>query len=86
MPTLSLKERVAALETEVADLKKRLGRSMGNEKPWWEEIAGTFENDPLFEKAMKLGRAYRESLRPKRRARRNGRSREPVKRGRITCL
>ena len=33
--------------------------------PWWEDI-GVFANDPVYDKAMKLGRAYRRSLRPKK--------------------
>ena len=30
-----------------------------------DEIYGAFENDPIYEEAMRLGREYRESLRPK---------------------
>ena len=33
--------------------------------PWWHKISGTFANDPAHAEAMKLGRKYRESLRPK---------------------
>lgn len=33
--------------------------------PWWHKISGTFANDPAHAEAMKLGRQYRESLRPK---------------------
>ena len=32
-----------------------------------EKIEGIFANDPAFEEAMRLGREYRESLRPKSR-------------------
>jgi hypothetical protein len=35
------------------------------ETPWWEEILGSFANDPAYDEAMQLGRQYRESLRPK---------------------
>jgi hypothetical protein len=35
-----------------------------NLAPWWERIYGTFANSPEYEEAMRLGRAYRESLRP----------------------
>ena len=24
-------------------------------QPWWEQIVGTFENDPIYDEAMKLG-------------------------------
>ena len=59
-----LEQRVADLETEVATLKRKLD-NLDRTTPWWEQIAGTFENDPIYEKAMRLGREYRQSLRPK---------------------
>jgi hypothetical protein len=62
MNTMKLKDRVAFLEAEVARLKERIE---GNSKSWTDEIAGAFANDPAFEEAMRLGREYRESLRPK---------------------
>ena len=60
MPGTSLKERVAALEQEVARLKAQLG-NQGSSAPWWEKIYGSFANDPMYDEAMKLGREYRES-------------------------
>ena len=59
-----LEQRVADLEAEVATLKRKLD-NLDRTTPWWEQIAGTFENDPIYEKAMQLGREYRQSLRPK---------------------
>jgi hypothetical protein len=59
-----LEQRVANLEAEVATLKRKLDK-LDRTTPWWEQIAGTFENDPIYEKAMQLGREYRQSLRPK---------------------
>ena len=64
MAAPEIESRVAALEAEVARLKERV------EKPtprgdWLDEIYGTFDNDPIYEEAMRLGREYRESLRPK---------------------
>ncbi len=64
MASSSLEQRVADLETEVATLKRKLA-NLDMTTPWWEQIAGTFENDPIYEKAMQLGREYRQSLRPK---------------------
>jgi hypothetical protein len=45
-------------------LKRKLAE-LDRATPWWEQIAGTFENAPIYEQAMQLGRQYRQSLRPK---------------------
>jgi hypothetical protein len=63
MTLQELAARVTALEAEVARLKEKVGEV--DQRPWWEKIVGTFEGDPLYEDAMRLGRKYRESLRPK---------------------
>jgi hypothetical protein len=63
MATAQIEERVAALEAEIAGLKAELARQREPAPRWWEEI-GMFANDPIYEKAMKLGREYRRSLRP----------------------
>lgn len=67
MTVASIEERVAALEVEVARLKQQIEALNKPSGPWWQEIYGAFENDPIYEEAMRLGREYRESLRPKRR-------------------
>jgi hypothetical protein len=59
-----LEQRVAALEAEVGNLKRKVA-TLDTVQPWWEQIVGTFEDDPIYEEAMKRGRQYRESLRPK---------------------
>jgi hypothetical protein len=65
MAIISLEERVAVLEADVARLKEQLTAEQGrNVPPWWERIYGAFANSPEYEAAMRLGRAYRESLRP----------------------
>jgi hypothetical protein len=74
MPAQKLAERVAALEAEVARLRKSVeGQAAKEEDPWWKQIWGSFANDPMYEEAMRLGREYRESLRPKPRKRRKSR-------------
>jgi hypothetical protein len=65
MAARELEARVAALEAEMVELKQKLETVTKPAKPWWEEIYGTFANDPIYEEAMRLGRKYRESLRPK---------------------
>ncbi len=66
MNTMKLKDRVALLEAEVARLKEIVINSKP-EIPWWKKITGAFRGDPTFLEAMRLGREYRESLRPKSR-------------------
>ena len=66
MPTVTLEERVAMLEQELAQLKQQLKAETSSAPlPWWEKIAGTFANSENYDEAMRLGREYRESLRPK---------------------
>lgn len=72
MPSKNHEQRIAELEQEMARLRNRLV-ALSDSEPWWERIAGTFEKDPIYEKAMKLGREYRQqqktgpsSRRPKR--------------------
>ena len=64
MASARLEQRVAALEAEVVKLKSKL-EERETIKPWWEQIAGTFHNDPIYECAIRLGQQYRRSLRPK---------------------
>lgn len=63
MSSTELEKRIAVLEEDLADLKRKV-EGVETAKSWWERIAGTFEKDPVYEQAMKLGRAYRQSLRP----------------------
>jgi hypothetical protein len=69
MATDDLEKRVAALEAEVTKLKARAQVPRDSNLPWWERIAGSFEGDPLYEEAMRLGREWRDSFRPKPRPR-----------------
>ncbi len=60
MTPAQLEKRLAALEAEFAKLKSKV-EGADVDKPWWERIAGTFQGDSVYEKAMKLGRQYRQS-------------------------
>jgi len=69
MAKLKLADRVAALELEVARLRALINCATKS-GDWIDAIWGTFANDPVYDKAMRLGRQYRESLRPKPRKQR----------------
>lgn len=56
-----LEKRVAQLEREVSLLKSHATEPV--DQPWWERIAGRFENDQAFDEIVRLGREYRDSLR-----------------------
>jgi hypothetical protein len=56
---------LTALEAEVTQLKQKVETIVPEPKPWWRATAGSFADDPIYEEAMRLGREYRESLRPK---------------------
>lgn len=59
-----LEARVTTLETELATMKQLLSRVIEKELsppelPWWLKIAGSCEQDPAFDEAMRLGREWR---------------------------
>ncbi len=64
-----LESRVATLETKMEQLEDGKNGSVEmNNRPgdaWINKIYGAFADDEDYEKAMELGRKYRESLRPK---------------------
>lgn len=61
MTNAELEKRIAVLEAEVALLKSKSEKKAEARMPWWEQIAGTFADDPIYDEAMRLGREYRES-------------------------
>ena len=60
----TLERRVAALEAEIERLKGSAPAAAAGGTPWWEQIAGVFGGEATFDRAMRLGQAYRRSLRP----------------------
>ncbi|HWQ33973.1 MAG TPA: hypothetical protein VNQ79_14075 [Blastocatellia bacterium] len=60
-----IEARLSALEAEVARMKQQVETVGESGKDWLDEVYGSFANDPDYDKAMELGRKYRESLRPK---------------------
>ena len=63
MSKLKLEDRVSALESEIAVLKLK-AVAPAVKGSWIDKISGAFANDPIYDEAMRLGREYRESLRP----------------------
>ena len=45
------------------DIRLKSKLEDASSKPWWEQIAGTFANNSVYDEAMQLGREYRDSLR-----------------------
>jgi hypothetical protein len=68
IPTLD--QRVTALEAEVGRIKQQL-RNTPSKKNIEDVWYGAFANDPIYDEVVRLGREYRESLRPKARKRRS---------------
>jgi hypothetical protein len=63
MATATLEERVAVLEQKVAKFIPNESETE-SKTPWWKKIVGVYKDDPEFMEAERLGREYRESLRP----------------------
>ncbi|HET6248942.1 MAG TPA: hypothetical protein VFE47_14695 [Tepidisphaeraceae bacterium] len=66
----NLEKRVAALERRLAALEQARTLVPPTDRSWVEDLYGKFAGDPIFAEAMKLGRKYRESTRPRCRSRR----------------
>ena len=67
MAAANLEKRIDILEREVRLLKSAIRKSRENNQPWWERLAGTFKEDPLFEQIVSEGKKYRKSLARRRR-------------------
>ena len=61
-----LRRRVDALDAEVAKLKRLVGANGSTGSgPWWRELAGKYEGDPVFEEIVKEGQKWRAAQRRK---------------------
>jgi hypothetical protein len=66
MTVAELEQRLLALEAEVQQLKARTPQPNKADPKWVLAHAGRFRDDPGFDEIARLGREYRESLRPAR--------------------
>ena len=57
-----LETRVAALETELAQMRHMLSVFVQKKIPWWLKVAGSFENDRNFDEVNRLGQEWRKSV------------------------
>ena len=60
----TVEERLSVREAELAILPNGMRRK-SSAKPWWKEMVGVYRDDASFDDAMRLGREWRESFRPK---------------------
>jgi hypothetical protein len=66
--TALLEKRVTMLEHELRKVKSSLKAArQAPPTPWWEQLAGQFKDDPLFEETIKAGQMYRRSQSPRTR-------------------
>jgi hypothetical protein len=49
------------VEKELAQMKQMFAESQQRKNAWWLEIAGSCENDPTFDEAVRLGQEWRKS-------------------------
>ncbi len=59
----SVEERLAVVEQELAELKRRLPQGP-RKKNWIEEINGSMKDFPEFDEVLRLGKEFRQSDRP----------------------
>ena len=64
MATITIEERLAILEQKVARFVPAEPDAATPQTAWWKKIVGVYKDDPEFAEAERLGREYRESLRP----------------------
>jgi hypothetical protein len=61
--TRKLEDRLTALERQLQMVKSQLKAvKKASKKAWWEDLAGRFKNDPLFDEIAEAGQAYRKAL------------------------
>jgi hypothetical protein len=58
-----LNDRVARLEEALEKVQAELAAAKAPDKPWWEQIAGSHKDDPVFDEIVRLGAEIREKER-----------------------
>ena len=66
MANSNLALRLSHVEEKLERLAQKVeSHEQDTTLPWWEQRWGMFDDSPDYDKAMELGRKYRESLQPK---------------------
>ncbi|WP_395092094.1 hypothetical protein [Armatimonas sp.] len=60
MTVAELEKRVVSLEHTLEALRQKVDKEEPA-RPWWEQVRGTFKDDPIYDEAMRLGRAWRDA-------------------------
>ena len=61
MATLSLEERVTALEESLEQIKQQKEPDKSDEAvPWWKKLVGIYQDNTEFEAGVRDGRKWRE--------------------------
>jgi hypothetical protein len=68
MSMAEMRKRLSALEKTVNELRLHIAEGGNGRRRWWVDDAGRFKHDALFDEIVRLGREYRESLRPGKQA------------------
>ena len=63
MSSGSVEDRIMQLEQKVRQLESN-ARPDTNAQPWWERVAGAFNDDQVYAAAMKLGAEIRKADQP----------------------
>jgi hypothetical protein len=84
MTQAEIEERLIVLETEIQLLKTQQASPNKADPKWVLAHSGRFADDPAFDEVVRLGREYRESLRPKpkKKPATTRKPKSPVKNGR----
>jgi len=61
MTVIELEKRVLSLEETLETLRQKVEKTEVA-RPWWEQVRGTFKDDPIYDEAMRLGRVWRDSM------------------------
>lgn len=62
---MNLEKRITTLERKLRKVQAELKEvRQASRQPWWEQLAGRFKDDPLFDEVMEAGQKYRRSLIP----------------------